>query len=180
MSPARPLASGPLASRPLTSRPLAAILFFVGLSLAACGKSEAPDGDVAEATEAPAAVLTDVQKAALLAEMPEPYRSADLAKGEALYAMCRSCHTYVPGGTNLTGPNLWGTFGAKAAHVAGFNYSDALKASGLTWDIATMDKWLENPRGLVEGTKMSYIGMKKPEDRVALIAWLKVNTSPAN
>ena len=175
MSPARPPAS-----RPLASRPLAAILFLVGLSLAACGKSEAPDGNDAEATEAPTAALTDVQKAALLAEMPEPYRSADLAKGEALYAMCRSCHTYVKGGGSMTGPNLWGTVGAKAAYSAGFKYSEELKASGLTWDLATLDKWIENPRGLVEGTKMSYIGMKKPEDRVALIAWLKVNTSPAN
>jgi cytochrome c len=175
MSPARHPAS-----RPSASRPLAAILFLVGLSLAACGKSEAPDGDDAEASDAPAAVVTDVQKAALLAEMPEPYRSADLAKGEALFAMCRSCHTYAKGGGNMTGPNLWGTVGAKAAHAAGFNYSDGLKASGLVWDLATLDKWIENPRGLVEGTKMSYIGMKAPEDRVALIAWLKVNTSPAD
>ena len=175
MSPARPPAS-----RPSASRPLAAILFLVGLSLAACGKSEAPDGDDAEASEAPAAVVTDVQKAALLAEMPEPYRSADLAKGEALFAMCRSCHTYATGGGNMTGPNLWGMVGAKAAHTAGFNYSDGLKSSGLVWDLATLDKWIENPRGLVDGTKMSYIGMKAPEDRVALIAWLKVNTSPAD
>ena len=174
MSPARPPAS-----RPLASRPLAALILLVGLSLAACGKPEAQTEASAEATDAPAAVLTDVQKAALLADMPEPYRSADLAKGEALFAMCRSCQTYVKGGGNMTGPNLWGTVGAKAAHMAGFNYSDGLKASGLTWDLATLDKWIENPRGLVEGTKMSYVGMKSPEDRVALIAWLKVNTSPA-
>ena len=174
MSPARPPSS-----RPLASRPVAALILLVGLSLAACGKPEAQTEASAEATDAPAAVLTDVQKAALLADMPEPYRNADLAKGEALFAMCRSCHTYVKGGSNMTGPNLWGTVGAKAAHVAGFNYSDGLKASGLTWDLATLDKWIENPRGLVEGTKMSYVGMKSPEDRVALIAWLKVNTSPA-
>ena len=180
MFPAHTPAYRSLASRPLASRPLAAILFLVGLSLAGCGKSEAPDGGGGEATEAPPAVVTDVQKAALLADMPEPYRSADLAKGEALYAMCGSCHTYVKGGGNMTGPNLWGTVGAKAAHTAGFNYSDGLKASGRVWDLATLDKWIENSRGLVEGTKMSYIGMKAPEDRVALIAWLKVNTSPAN
>lgn len=161
-------------------RTLSALALLAGLALGACSQ---PAGDAAEAGDpAPAAApaaLTDAQKAALLAELPEPYRSADLAKGEALYAMCRSCHTYVQGGINMTGPNLWGTFGAKAAQVAGFNYSDALKASGLTWDVATMDKWIENPRGLVEGTKMSYVGMKSPEDRAALIAFLKVNTSPA-
>jgi cytochrome c len=61
--------------------------------------------------------------------------------------------------------------------VAGYNYSEALKTSGLVWDAATMDKWIENPRGLVEGTKMAYVGMKSAEDRAALVAWLKVNTS---
>ena len=161
-------------------RTLSALAVVAGLALAACSAPAGGEdnGDDAAPVASPAA-LTDAQKAALLAELPEPYRSADLAKGEALYAMCRSCHTYVQGGTNMTGPNLWGTFGAKAGHIAGFNYSDALKASGLTWDVATMDKWIENPRGLVEGTKMSYVGMKSAEDRAALIAFLKVNTSPA-
>jgi cytochrome c len=160
------------------ARSLSAVALLAGLALAACSQPAAEGAAGSEPISEPA-VLTEAQKTALLAELPEPYRSADLAKGEALYAMCRSCHTYVQGGTNLTGPNLWGTFGAKAAQVAGFNYSDALKASGLTWDVATMDKWIENPRGLVEGTKMSYVGMKSPEDRAALIAFLKVNTSAA-
>lgn len=162
------------------ARSLSAVALLASLALAGCGQP-ATGSSTGEASTPAAepAVLTDAQRAALLAELPEPYRSADLEKGEALYAMCRSCHTYVQGGTNMTGPNLWGTFGAKAAHVAGFNYSDALKASGLTWDVATMDKWIENPRGLVEGTKMSYVGMKSSEDRAALIAFLKVNTSPA-
>lgn len=161
------------------ARSLSAVALLASLALAGCGQPATGSSTVEASTPAAEpAVLTDAQRAALLAELPEPYRSADLEKGEALYAMCRSCHTYVQGGTNMTGPNLWGTFGAKAAHVAGFNYSDALKASGLTWDVATMDKWIENPRGLVEGTKMSYVGMKSPEDRAALIAFLKVNTSP--
>ena len=145
-------------------RSFTVVALLAGLALGACSQP-ASDGAAGSAPAAEPAVLTEAQKAALLAELPEPYRSADVAKGEALYAMCRSCHTYVQGGTNMTGPNLWGTFGAKAAHVAGFNYSDALKASGLTWDVATLDKWIENPRGLVEGTKMSYVGMKSPEDR---------------
>ena len=160
-------------------RTFTAVALLAGLALAGCSQPAADASGGASTPAAEPAVLTDAQKAALLAELPEPYRSADVAKGEALYAMCRSCHTYVQGGTNMTGPNLWGTFGAKAAHVAGFNYSDALKASGLTWDVATLDKWIENPRGLVEGTKMSYVGMKSAEDRAALIAFLKVNTSPA-
>lgn len=160
-------------------RSLSAVALLAGIALAACSQPAADSSAGASMPAAEPAVLTDAQKTALLAELPDPYRSADVARGEALYAMCRSCHTYVQGGTNMTGPNLWGTFGAKAAHVPGFNYSDALKASGLTWDVATMDKWIENPRGLVDGTKMSFVGMKSPEDRAALIAFLKVNTSPA-
>ena len=160
-------------------RKLSAVALLAGLALGACSQPAADASGGASTPAAAPVVLTEAQKTALLAELPEPYRSADLAKGEALYAMCRSCHTYVQGGINMTGPNLWRTFGAKAAQVAGFNYSDALKASGLTWDVATMDKWIEDPRGLVEGTKMSYVGMKSPEDRAALIAFLKVNTSPA-
>ena len=152
-------------------------LVLLSVILASCGRPAGGETGPAETAVPPP--LTDAQKASLQAKLPEPYRSADPEKGEALYAMCRSCHTYVQGGANLTGPNLWGTFGAKAAYVAGFNYSDALKTSGLTWDFATMDKWIENPRSLVPGTKMSYVGMKSPEDRAALIAFLKVNTSPA-
>lgn len=159
-------------------RSLSALALMAALGLASCGQpADAPASDGAARPAAEPVVLTDEQKAALLAELPEPYRSADLERGERLYAMCRSCHTYVPGGANLTGPNLWGTFDAKAGHVAGYNYSEALKASGLVWDAATMDKWIENPRGLVEGTKMAYVGMKSAEDRAALVAWLKVNTS---
>ncbi|WP_367120161.1 c-type cytochrome, partial [Phenylobacterium sp.] len=160
------------------ARSLSALAVMAALGLAACGQpAGSPASDSAAKPAAEPVVLTDEQKAALLAELPEPYRSADLERGERLYAMCRSCHTYVPGGANLTGPNLWGTFDAKAGLVAGYNYSEALKTSGLVWDAATMDKWIENPRGLVEGTKMAYVGMKSAEDRAALVAWLKVNTS---
>ena len=159
-------------------RSLSALALMAALGLASCGQpADAPASEGAARPAAEPVVLTDEQKAALLAELPEPYRSADLERGERLYAMCRSCHTYVPGGANLTGPNLWGTFDAKAGLVAGYNYSEALKTSGLVWDAATMDKWIENPRGLVQGTKMAYVGMKSPEDRAALVAWLKVNTS---
>lgn len=158
-------------------RPLSAIALAASLTLSACNRPATDGAGGGETVSAEPAALTEAQKATLLAELPEPYRSADLEKGEALFAMCRSCHTYVQGGANMTGPNLWATFGAKAAHIAGFNYSDALKASGLVWDAPTMDKWIEDPRGLVEGTKMSYVGMKAAEDRAALVAWLKVNTS---
>ncbi len=96
----------------------------------------------------------------------------DPAAGEQKFAQCRSCHAIVKGAPNLTGPNLWGVFGQKAAQVPDFNFSDGLKAASLTFDAPTLDKWLENPRGLVPETKMTFVGVKDPKDRQDVIAYL--------
>ena len=61
------------------------------------------------------------------------------------------------------------------AHAAGFAYSSALKDKGGTWDYAAMDAWLANPRGFANGTKMSFAGLSKPEDRANVIAYMKAN-----
>ncbi len=111
---------------------------------------------------------------ALLAALPAPYNAADLVNGEARFSLCKSCHTIVAGGANMTGPNLYGVVGVKAASKAGFNYSDALKAKGLTWDPATLDQWLAGPQAFVPGTKMSFPGLKDATDRRDVIGYLKV------
>jgi cytochrome c len=87
------------------------------------------------------------------------------------FAQCMSCHTVEPG-KNTIGPSLHGIVGRPAASVAGYAYSPALKASGLTWDEATLDKWLEAPAKLVPGTKMVFFGMPDPAKRKQLIDWL--------
>lgn len=143
--------------------------------LAGCGQ-----GGGEKAAQAPAAPAvpepTEAEKQALLASLPAPYNTADLANGKQKFAMCRSCHTIVPGGANMTGPNLHGVFGRQAGAVESYKYSDVVKNAGFVWDAAHLDKWLAEPRTFLPGTKMSFAGLKDPKDRIDLIAFLKVET----
>ncbi len=144
------------------------------LVLAACGKSS-PDSNGAPAAAAP----TDAQKKAILATLPAAYRGADLDNGQAKFALCQSCHTVGKGEAPMVGPNLWGVFGRKAGTAPGFTYSDGMKTMGVTWDATTIDKWISNPRAMNPGTKMTYLGMENPKDRIDVVAYLKtVTTAP--
>ncbi|WP_425999672.1 c-type cytochrome [Caulobacter sp. DWR1-3-2b1] len=144
--------------------------------LAACSKGEEKAEGGTSAAPAVAAVPSDAEKAALLASLPAPYNTGDLANGQRKFALCRSCHTIAQGGPALTGPNLHGVFGRQAGTGADYTYSPAVKAAGFTWDGEHLDKWLADPRGFLPGTKMSFAGLKDPKDRVDLIAYLKVET----
>lgn len=119
---------------------------------------------------------SDEETAKLLAALPPPYNTADLLNGQRQSALCRSCHTLTEGGPNLTGPNLHQVFGSKAGSKPGYNYSAAIKAAGFTWDAAKLDQWLADPKGFMPGTKMTFLGIRAPQDRIDLIAFLKVQT----
>ena len=151
------------------------------LALASCGPSGGASSSNTTATGASVPVapptLTDAQKKALVAQLPAAYQAADLSNGEAKFALCRSCHTTAPGGDDMTGPNLWGIFGRKAGSKASFTYSDDLKNAGWTWDADRIDKWITNPRAVLPGTKMTFIGMPDANDRRDVVAFLKVQTS---
>ena len=88
------------------------------------------------------------------------------------FAPCMSCHAVTPG-QNGIGPSLAGVFGRKAASAPGFEYSAAMKASGKTWDEASLDAFLTNPMGVVSGTRMTYMGQSDPAKRKAVIDYLK-------
>lgn len=101
--------------------------------------------------------------------------TADATQGEKVAKVCAACHTFDSGGANKVGPNLAGIMGAKHAHKGDFAYSDAMKAkNGEIWTVDAMNKFLWSPKKSIPGTKMTFAGIKKPEDRAALIKWLEL------
>ena len=145
------------------------------VSLAACSGPEASG----PAPTAPARQKSAAERAALLASLPAPYDAGDLENGRRVFARCRSCHTIVEGGPNMTGPNLWGVFGRTAGAHEGFNYSPALRQAGFAWDAQRLDGWLTRPRDFLPGNKMSFAGIPLADERRDLIAYLKVETGYA-
>ncbi len=97
------------------------------------------------------------------------------AGGEQIFAKnCAVCHTVEPG-KNKMGPSLAGVVGRKAGSAPGFAYSPASKNSNVTWDPATLNTYLTNPRALMPGTKMVFTGLKDPAERQAVIDYLKAH-----
>lgn len=106
--------------------------------------------------------------------------SAEVVKGEAVFAKCKSCHSINQGGANGIGPNLYATVGeAIAEGKAGYAFSDALKSAGAgkKWTFELLNEWLTNPKKFAPGTKMSFAGLEKQEDRANVIAYLNANGS---
>ena len=97
--------------------------------------------------------------------------------GKRVFLMCRSCHGTESDGRHKVGPNLHGVFGRKAGTAEGFKYSDAVKNSGITWSEQTINEWLVKPKDFLPGNKMAFAGVPKEEERKALIAYLKVETT---
>ncbi|MEM9572946.1 MAG: cytochrome c family protein [Pseudomonadota bacterium] len=124
--------------------------------------------------EAPAVVETDASEA--FAALPEPYQSADYSRGRRTFKLCQSCHTLNEGGQNLVGPNLYGVFGREIGGVEGFTYSKAVEESDIVWTPEILAEWLESPRNFLPGNKMSFAGVRKPEDRTAVIAYIMAET----
>jgi len=107
------------------------------------------------------------------------YAEGNAEHGKTLFNQCKACHQVGPGAKAGMGPELNSVAGTTAGSRPGYNYSPAMKAAGekgLVWNDENLDKYLENPKAVVPGTKMIYPGMKKPEDRADVIAYLKTQT----
>ncbi len=126
---------------------------------------------------------TDVADAAPEEEavpLPVLLAAADPADGEGGFRACAACHTPEEGGANRVGPNLWDVIGRDIASHEGFNYSDALSAMDGPWTYENMFAFLERPQEWAPGTSMSYAGIRDPEDRAAMVAYLRsLSSDPA-
>ena len=144
-------------------------------------------GFVAKSLSHPAALHEDAVKVeaaeatsggAPKVALPEPIlgliAAADVERGKAVAKACAACHTFDQGGANGVGPNLYGIVGREKESHAGFAYSGSLKKQGGdTWTYLQLNKFIWKPKGYDPETKMSFIGLKKAEDRTALIAYLR-------
>ncbi|MCS6987791.1 MAG: cytochrome c family protein [Sphingomonadaceae bacterium] len=108
------------------------------------------------------------------AQAAPPFRSlkGNPAAGEKVFAQCRACHV-TDKGVNRVGPSLHGIVGRKAGTVPGYNYSTANKNSGVTWTPEVLYVYLENPRKFMPGTKMAFAGLRNPQQRADVIAYLQ-------
>jgi S-disulfanyl-L-cysteine oxidoreductase SoxD len=127
--------------------------------------------DVAITTRAGALDVTPQSQ--ITPELPAP---GDMARGQEVFKNCKSCHEIGPGAVNRAGPHLNGIFGRRAASIEGFNYSKSLQSAasdGLVWDMQNLGAYLEDPKALVSGTRMSFRGLKDPQDRRDVLTYLR-------
>jgi cytochrome c len=113
--------------------------------------------------------------AAALALVAGTATGADAARGEQLYARCAACHALA---YDRVGPRHCGLFGRRAGSVPGFEYSPAMKKSGIVWTAKALDRFLAAPLEVVPGTTMTYSGVADPKERADLIAYLAREGAP--
>ena len=104
--------------------------------------------------------------------------TADVEAGKSLARKCLQCHGFEEGGKNKVGPNLWHSLGQKIGGSPGYAYSKAFKALEGNWTVEKLNKFLAKPKDFAPGTKMTFIGIKKAQDRANLIAYIN-SMSPA-
>lgn len=114
-----------------------------------------------------AAAFTAIAAAPAAAQMP----AGNAAAGEKVFAQCKTCHV-TDKGVNRVGPSLHGVVGRKSGTAPGFKYSAANLKSGVTWTAPVLFQYLEAPMKFMPGTKMAFAGLKKPQDRADVIAFL--------
>ncbi len=122
-----------------------------------------------------ATVLTLASQTALAQDAPAaaaPAGTGDPEHGAVVFKQCLTCHTNVQG-QNKIGPSLWAVVGRHSASIPDYQYSTAMKNADKTWDEATLNIYLTKPQAMVPGTKMTFYGLPKEQDRLDVIAYLK-------
>jgi cytochrome c2 len=124
-----------------------------------------------------AAALAGAAAAALVSTAGESSRVCDEAKGRQVFVKCQPCHSAETGGPHVVGPNLHGVIGRKAGTAAGYNYSHAFREADFTWDREKLDRYLADPAAFVDSNWMPFTGLKRSEDRQAIICFLEDQAS---
>jgi cytochrome c len=113
---------------------------------------------------------------AMAVAAPAFAQEGEAAAGEKVFKKCAACHTLDPDGKSRVGPDLYGVVGRTTGTLEGFNYSKVMKQAGEdghVWTPEEISKFLENPKAMFKGTKMTFVGLKKPEDRANVIAYIE-------
>ena len=140
-------------------------ILFMAFLLQACSESNDKDPATEVSTDANSAVIT---QAALDLVADE----ALLERGRKLFSSCSMCHAVDANMMSPAGPHLGKVFGRQLASMEGFPYTNALRSAGGTWTMENLDKFIENPMSTYPGTSMAFGGIKKADDRKAIIAFL--------
>jgi cytochrome c len=158
---------------------LAAFLVIMGITTATGSifsphKPEKPGYDVCANNECEAAADAGGSAAAAPAyDLGTLLAAADPVKGETTFKKCATCHSIEKGGPNKSGPNLWNILNRNHGSAPGFAYSAGVKAKvAEAYSYEVMNLWIENPKAAVPGNKMSFAGLRKPEERADLLAYL--------
>ena len=140
------------------------LTFFIAAALTACGSEPPSASTQSNEISQPSAVTSQI---------------SSLERGRKLYKRCSTCHTLEDGGRNKVGPNLYGIFGAVAGQKDGFKYSTAMSESGLVWTDENLDGYIENPAKFMPKNRMSFVGLRKAEDRAAILEYMRAEMAPA-
>ncbi len=165
----------------------------IAITLAACGpqahqkqaeapapSAEAPATPAPEAAPAaPAAPAAGQQIALAVTGADGAQLTGDTERGRRIFAQCATCHSPEQG-VNRVGPSLYGIIGRRSGSIPGFNYSEANRNSNITWTEQEMFTYLENPQRRIPGTRMAFVGLRNPQQRADVIAYLKNNAAPQN
>lgn len=162
----------------LTALLVTTVIGFLGNALVHSPRLEKP-AYVVEGVEAAAPAGATAAAPAALEPIAPLLAKASAEAGKAAFKPCAACHTAEKGGANRVGPNLYDVVGNKKAHTPGFNYSNPMQAAagkpgdeGM-WTYEQLNAFLANPKAVVPGTKMTYAGMRKADDRANVIAYLR-------
>jgi cytochrome c len=157
------------------------------LVLAACGNAGAPSSTPTDPASSGASIPAAARPASSspvgagepvdLSALPAPYDGANYAAGKRQFAKCRACHLISSDHRHGVGPNLYGVFDRDAGTVEGFRFSEAVSAADFAWSPEKIDQWLTDPKGFLPGNRMTFVGVRNPDERRDLIAFLLFETA---